>query len=46
VDNYHKYDGNYAKCGDNDWFVVSFELFVQIIDQSNHHNAFSISNLG
>ncbi len=46
VDNYHKHDGNYAKCGDNDWFVVSFELFVQIIEQSNHHNAFSISNLG
>jgi hypothetical protein len=23
-------------------FVVSFELLEQIIDQSNHHNAFSI----
>jgi hypothetical protein len=32
-------------CDDNDWFVLSFELLIQFINQSNCHNDFLLTTL-
>jgi hypothetical protein len=43
VDNYKKIMK--IMCDNNDWFVLSFELPIQFIDQSNCHNDFLLLTL-